>query len=199
MSSTTTPTAPSWQRGKVAGWIVSVDHKRIGAQYLGWAGVFFVFAAIFTVWMRLQMTRPDASVVGENKYRDLLTLHGTLLVFFVAVPLVVGLATYLVPLMIGAKRIAMPGLAALSLSFESFVPWLLTLCAGVWLGAHVQNSTRGIGYIGTQGAVVFIMTLVQGFGPPASIAAGVERFAGITGGLLIVLAISVLTASTSDR
>jgi uncharacterized membrane protein YccC len=91
------------------------------------------------------------------------------------------------------------GLAALSLSFESFVPWLLTLCAGIWIGAHVQSSTRGIGYIGTQGAVVFIVTLVQGFGPPASIAAGVERFAGITGGLLIVLAISVLTASTSDR
>jgi uncharacterized membrane protein YccC len=87
------------------------------------------------------------------------------------------------------------GLAALSLSFESFVPWLLTLCAGVWIGAHVQSSTRGIGYVGTQGAVVFMMTLVQGFGPPNSILAGVERFAGITGGLLIVLAVSVLTAS----
>jgi uncharacterized membrane protein YccC len=87
------------------------------------------------------------------------------------------------------------GLAALSLSLESFIPWLLTLCAGVWIGAHVQGSTRGISYVGTQGAVVFMMTLVQGFGPPNSILAGVERFAGITGGLLIVLAVSVLTAS----
>jgi uncharacterized membrane protein YccC len=87
------------------------------------------------------------------------------------------------------------GLAALSLSFENFVPWLLTLCAGVWIGAHVQSSARGIGYVGTQGAVVFMMTLVQGFGPPTSILAGVERFAGITGGLLIVLAVSVITAS----
>jgi uncharacterized membrane protein YccC len=87
------------------------------------------------------------------------------------------------------------GLAALSLSLENFVPWLLVVCAGVWIGAHVQSSTRGIGYVGTQGAVVFMMTLVQGFGPPASIFAGVERFVGITGGLLIVLAVSVLTAS----
>jgi uncharacterized membrane protein YccC len=87
------------------------------------------------------------------------------------------------------------GLGVLSLSLESFVPWLLMLCAGVWIGAHVQSSTRGIGYVGTQGAVVFMMTLVQDFGPPTSIAAGVERFAGITGGLLIVLAVSVLTAS----
>jgi uncharacterized membrane protein YccC len=88
----------------------------------------------------------------------------------------------------------MIGFAALSLSFENFVPWLLVLCAGVWIGAHVQNSARGIGYIGTQGTVVFMMTLVQGVGPPDSVVVGVERFAGITGGLLIVLVISVLTA-----
>jgi uncharacterized membrane protein YccC len=87
------------------------------------------------------------------------------------------------------------GLAVLSLSLESFAPWLLTLCAGVWIGAHVQSSARGIGYVGTQGTVVFMMTLVQGSGPPTDILAGVERFAGITGGLLIVLAVSVLTAS----
>jgi uncharacterized membrane protein YccC len=93
----------------------------------------------------------------------------------------------------------MIGLLALSLSFESFVPWLLVLCAGVWIGAHVQNSTRGISYVGTQGTVVFIMTLVQGFGPTDSILAGVERFAGITGGLLIVLAVSMLTASSSRQ
>jgi uncharacterized membrane protein YccC len=93
------------------------------------------------------------------------------------------------------------GLAVLSLSFESFIPWLATLCAGIWIGAHVQSSARGIGYIGTQGAVVFIMTLVQGFGPPGDILAGGERFAGITGGLLIVLAVSMLTAKwpATDR
>ena len=91
------------------------------------------------------------------------------------------------------------GLVALSLSFESFMPWLLALCAGVWIGAHVQSSTRGIGYVGTQGTVVFMMTLVQDFGPPDSILAGVERFAGITGGLLIVLVVAVLTASPSGR
>jgi uncharacterized membrane protein YccC len=86
------------------------------------------------------------------------------------------------------------GVAVLSLSFESFLPWLAVLCAGVWIGAHVQSSRRGIGYVGTQGAVVFIMTLVQGFGPPTDILVGMERFAGITGGLTIMLAVSVLTS-----
>jgi uncharacterized membrane protein YccC len=91
------------------------------------------------------------------------------------------------------------GLALLSLSLESFIPWLATLCAGVWIGAHVQNGAHGVGYVGTQGAVVFIMTLVQGFGPPESILVGIERFAGITGGLTIMLAVSVLTATQTGR
>jgi hypothetical protein len=68
------------------------------------------------------------------------------------------------------------------------------LTAGIWIAAHVQASQRGIGYVGTQGAVVFISTLVQGWGPPASIFPGLDRFAGISGGLLILLAVSWLTA-----
>lgn len=83
------------------------------------------------------------------------------------------------------------GLAALAISFESFLPWLATLAAGVWLCAHVQNSSRGIGYVGIQAAVVFIVMMVQQWGPPTGLAAGIERFVGITGGLLIVTAVSV--------
>ena len=90
------------------------------------------------------------------------------------------------------------GLAALSFSFESFLPWLVVLSAGVWFGALIQSSKRGIGYVGTQGTVVFMMTLVQGFGPPESILAGIERFAGITGGLAITLVVSVLTATQTE-
>jgi uncharacterized membrane protein YgaE (UPF0421/DUF939 family) len=86
------------------------------------------------------------------------------------------------------------GLALVAVSFESFLPWLAVLMAGIWISTHVQSSARGIGYIGTQGAVVFISTLVQGWGPPTGIAAGLERFAGITGGLLIVTVVSILAA-----
>jgi uncharacterized membrane protein YccC len=86
------------------------------------------------------------------------------------------------------------GLGCLALSVENFLPWLLTLTAGVWVAAHVQGSQRGIGYIGTQAAVVFITTLVQDWGPPSSIFPGIERLAGITGGLLILLVVSLLTA-----
>jgi uncharacterized membrane protein YccC len=53
-------------------------------------------------------------------------------------------------------------LACLILSIESFLPWLLMLTTGIWIAAHVQGSQRGIAYVGTQGAVVFISTLIQG-------------------------------------
>ncbi len=127
--SSTTQSAPTWQHGKVAGWIVSVDHKRIGALYLGWACVFFVIGAILTVLMRLQMTRPNASILGDSTYKGVLTMHGTLLVFFVLVPVVIGLATYLVPLMIGSSRIARPGLAAAALWLFAFAGIAVVLSA----------------------------------------------------------------------
>ncbi len=56
---------------------------------------------------------------------------------------------------------------------------------------HVQTSQRGVGYVGTQAALVFIVTLVQSAGPPSSIMPGVDRFAGITCGLAILLIVSV--------
>ncbi|PPQ35281.1 FUSC family protein [Rhodopila globiformis] len=90
------------------------------------------------------------------------------------------------------------GLACVALSLDSVLPWLLLLAGGVWVCAHIQASVRGIGYVGTQAAVVFILTLVQGPGPPQSILPGIGRFAGVTGGLLILLAVSALTAPSTN-
>jgi cytochrome c oxidase subunit 1 len=139
--SSTSQSAAAWHRGRVASWLVSVDHKRIGALYLGWAGVFFLIAGILTLLMRLQMTRPDATILGSGTYRGVLTMHGTLLVFFVLAPVVTGLATYLVPLMIGARRIAMPGLAATSLWLFVFAGTAVVLSALAGGGASQAGWT----------------------------------------------------------
>ena len=140
--STTSQPVPSWHRGRVASWLVSVDHKRIGAMYLGWAGLFFVIAGVLTLLMRLQMTRPNASVLGNGTYQGMLTMHGTLLVFFVLVPVVTGIATYIVPLMIGATRIAMPGLAAIGL-------WLFVFAgAAIVLSAFAKGGSSKAGWTG---------------------------------------------------
>jgi uncharacterized membrane protein YccC len=95
---------------------------------------------------------------------------------------------------IGCLSGGLAGLVCLALSIDDVLPWLVLLTGGTWIAAHVQASTRGISYVGTQGAVVFILTLVQGPGPPTNILPGIERIAGITGGLVILLAVLVLTA-----
>jgi uncharacterized membrane protein YccC len=99
--------------------------------------------------------------------------------------------------MFGCLLGGIAGLVCLAVSIELFVPWLLMLSAGIWIAAHVQGSGRGIGYVGTQGAVVFICTLVQGLGPPTSVLPGIDRFAGIGGGLMILLVVSSLMAPSA--
>jgi uncharacterized membrane protein YccC len=83
-------------------------------------------------------------------------------------------------------------LALLWLSITELLPWLAALGAGIWVCCHVQASARGVGYVGTQAAVVFIVTLVQGWGPANSILPGIDRFAGMAGGLMILLAVTVV-------
>jgi uncharacterized membrane protein YccC len=91
------------------------------------------------------------------------------------------------------------GLACLFLSPTAYLPWLLLLVAGVWIGTFVQGSRRGIGYVGTQGTVVFIITLVHGWGPPDSILPGIDRFIGITLGLAVLLTVSLLFWASDEH
>ena len=108
------PSIPAWQRGKVASWLVTVDHKRIGILYIGTAGVFFAISGFLALLIRTQLARPDSGVITGNSYNEVVTMHGTGMVFFVMVPVLAGLANFLVPLQIGAPDMAFPRLNALS-------------------------------------------------------------------------------------
>jgi uncharacterized membrane protein YccC len=83
------------------------------------------------------------------------------------------------------------GLLCLALPLTLYPLWLTLLFAGIWLSAHLAASTRGVSYAGIQAAVVFIVTLVQGAGPPDSILPGIERFAGIGCGLVVLLLVGL--------
>jgi uncharacterized membrane protein YccC len=83
-------------------------------------------------------------------------------------------------------------LGCLALNVTAFPWWLAMIGAAVWVGMHVQVGRHGVGYVGTQAAFVFVVTLIQGPAPPSSIMAGVDRFAGIVGGLGILLIVSLL-------
>jgi cytochrome c oxidase subunit I len=108
------PHVPAWQRGRVASWLVTTDHKRIGILYISTSLVFFLLAGLMALVLRLQLAQADVDLVGADRYNELLTLHGTAMIFLVVVPIFAGFANYLVPLMIGARDVAFPRLNALS-------------------------------------------------------------------------------------
>jgi cytochrome c oxidase subunit 1 len=104
----------SWKSGRVARWLVTVDHKRIGIMYIATALVFFVVGGLLAVLMRAQLATPNESFLTKNSYNEVMTMHGTTMVFLVVVPILAGFGNFLVPLMIGARDVAFPRLNAFS-------------------------------------------------------------------------------------
>lgn len=83
-------------------------------------------------------------------------------------------------------------LICLALDVTAFLWWLAMIGAVVFIGMHIQMGKHDVSYVGTQFAFVFVITMIQGQAPPTSIMPGVDRFAGITGGLATLLVISLL-------
>src|SRR2546427_5577758 len=110
-----TPVYPvPWWRGRVASWLTTVDHKRIGILYIATSLVFFGLGGILALLMRAQLATPNEHVVTKDSYDELFTMHGTTMIFLVIVPILAGFGNFLVPLMIGARDMAFPRLNAFS-------------------------------------------------------------------------------------
>ncbi len=106
--------------------------RRLGLLYIGYALVFLAIAGLEATVMRIQLMGPHNDVVSPQVFNRLFTMHGTTMIFFVAMPMVFGFANYLVPLMIGARDMAFPRLNA-------FAFWLM---AFVGLPALLQRARR---------------------------------------------------------
>jgi cytochrome c oxidase subunit 1 len=95
-------------------WVTTVDHKRLGILYVAYALIFLLVGGVEATIMRLQLVRPHNNFVSPQAFNRMFTMHGTTMIFFVAMPLMFGFANYLVPLMIGARDMAFPRLNAFS-------------------------------------------------------------------------------------
>src|SRR5256714_5364593 len=104
----------TWKRGRVASWLVTLDHKRIGIMYICTALVFFGGGGIAALLMRAQLAVPNENFLTRNSYNEVMTFHGTSMIFLVVVPILAGFANFLLPLMIGARDMAVPRLNAFS-------------------------------------------------------------------------------------
>src|SRR6202035_4125660 len=101
-------------------WVLTTDHKKIGIMYLVLTFVFFCMGGVEALMMRLQLSVPNNTLLTSEHYNELLTLHGTTMIFLFVAPVMAGFGNYFLPLMIGARDMAFPRLNALSF-------WLLLL------------------------------------------------------------------------
>ncbi|MFP5375210.1 MAG: cytochrome c oxidase subunit I, partial [Acidimicrobiia bacterium] len=99
-------------RGGVAGFLTAVNHKDIGARFVVTACGFLVVGGVEALVMRAQLARPDGTVLGPEAYNQAFTMHGTTMMFLFAIPVLEGIAMYVVPLMIGTRDMPFPRLNA---------------------------------------------------------------------------------------
>jgi cytochrome c oxidase subunit 1 len=92
-------------------WLFTLDHKRIAILYLISVTAFFALGGIFAGLVRLELLTPEGDLMGPDTYNRVFTMHGVIMVFFFLIPAIPAvLGNFLVPLMVGAKDLAMPRL-----------------------------------------------------------------------------------------
>jgi cytochrome c oxidase subunit 1 len=114
------PVRPPWYQGRYASWLVTTDHKRVGILYVSTSLLFFLGGGVLALLMRSQLATANEHFIVRDRYDELFTLHGTVMVFLVVVPILAGFGNFLVPLMIGARDVAFPRLNAMSYWFFLF-------------------------------------------------------------------------------
>jgi cytochrome c oxidase subunit 1 len=107
------------KKSKVWEWLTTVDHKKIGIMYFISGIVFFVIGGIEALLLRLQLIVPNNDFIVGDTFNQVLTMHGTTMIFLAAMPLIFGLMNVVVPLQIGARDVAFPFLNSLGF-------WLFT-------------------------------------------------------------------------
>jgi cytochrome c oxidase subunit 1 len=201
---------------RVLAWLTTTDHKKIGIMYLFNSFTFFAIAGGMAMLMRTQLMKPDNDLLSAQAYNETFTMHGTIMIFLVILPLFSGFGNYIVPLQIGALDMAFPRVNALSF-------WLLpvgglTVLSGFFTpgGAAAAGWTNyvplalqegtgedlwilGLAIVGTSsllGAINFIVTIVRLRAPGMSMSrVPIFTWATLGTSILIVLALPSLTAA----
>lgn len=134
-------------------WLTTVDHKKIGIMYFFAGGFFFLIGGLEALLIRFQLMVPNAEWFTGETFNALMTMHGTTMIFFAAMPLVFGFMNVLVPLQIGARDVAYPFINALGF-------WLF------FLGGILLNLSWFVGHVPDAGWTAYtpLSTLPEKFG-----------------------------------
>ncbi|WP_372758381.1 cytochrome o ubiquinol oxidase subunit I [Litorivivens sp.] len=201
-------------------WFTSIDHKRIGVMYMILGVVMMLRGFADAIMMRIQQAIAFGDSMGylpPDHYDQIFTAHGVIMIFFVAMPFVVGLMNYIVPLQIGARDVAFPFLNNFSfwMTASGAVLIMMSLFVGEfaksgWLAyppltGIMQSPGVGVDYyiwalqiagVGTLlSGVNFVVTIVKMRAPGMSLMKmPIFTWTALCTNILIVAAFPILTA-----
>jgi cytochrome c oxidase subunit I len=144
-------------------WLLTKDHKRIAIMYLITISLFFMAGGLYAATIRLELLTPDTDLLSSATYNKVFTQHGILMIFFFLIPSIPAvLGNFLLPIMIGAKDLALPRINLLSL-YIYWVGGILTVYAllqgGVdtgWTFYTPYSTTFSNSYVMAVGLGIFI-------------------------------------------
>ncbi len=150
------------ERG-ILSWVFTLDHKRIGVMYLISILASLGLGGLFAMLIRIELIQPGPTIVNEDAYNQLFTLHGAIMVFLFILPgIPAALGNFVLPVMLGAKDVAFPrlNLASYHIWVIGAVFFLLTLVTGgldtgwtLYVPYAIQSDTRVL----TAGLGAFIL------------------------------------------
>jgi cytochrome c oxidase subunit I len=123
-------------------WLTTADHKRLGLLFVYLSLLFLVAGGVVGIILRAHLAEPSSNILSDESYFRLFSAHATLMTMLFLAPMWVGLATYLVPLQIGANRLALPRLHAFSL-------WLYLAGGGCLVTSYIIGPPVGLGITGS--------------------------------------------------
>ncbi|NUK28990.1 cytochrome c oxidase subunit I [Parageobacillus sp. VR-IP] len=162
-------------------YLTTVDHKKIAHLYLIAGGLFFIMGGIEALLIRIQLAKPNNDFLVGGLYNQVLTMHGTTMIFLAAMPLVFAMMNAVVPIQIGARDVAFPFLNALGF-WLFFFGGLFLNCSWFLGGApdagwtsyaslSLESATHGIDFyvLGLQisgfgtimGGINFLVTIIN--------------------------------------
>ncbi|MDQ6883260.1 MAG: cytochrome c oxidase subunit I [Candidatus Dormibacteraeota bacterium] len=142
MASIALPRQTVTRRSGVMEWMTTVDHKKIGIMYLYTTFFFFLVGGVMALLMRTQLAVGNNDFLTPKLYNQIMTLHGTTMIFLWIIPVFSGFGNYFVPLMIGARDMAFPRINAFSF-------WMIPLGGLVmYSGLLTQTGAAAAGWTG---------------------------------------------------
>ncbi len=136
-------------RPGIVGRLSAVNHKDIGRRYIFSGFMFFLLAGIAALLMRIQLMYPENTFLNADQYNRLFTTHGMTMMFLFAVPIMLGVGIYFVPLMVGARDVAFPKLNAFGYYlylFSGAILWISLFIGagpdGGWFAYPPLTATR---------------------------------------------------------